>query len=677
MTIGTCYFPEHWPEERREEDVARMAEAGLEYVRLGEFAWGELEPACGEFRFGWLREVLDLLADEGLRAVLCTPTATPPKWLTDAHPEVLRERADGTVEGYGSRRHYCFNSDRYRAETRRIVTRMAAEFSAHEAVVGWQVDNEFGCHDTIRCYCADCGEAFREWLSGRYESVDALNEAWGTAFWSQRYPEISAVEPPGPTPSAHHPALSLAYARFASDSVRKYCDLQTEILREANSDWFVTHNLLGEFDDLDVHDLRENLDFLAWDSYPTGFVQTRDDPATPDELRAGDPDQLALQHALVRGTDDSFWVTEQQPGTINWSPYAPQPAEGAMALWAHHAVAHGAQAVLYFRWRACTQGQEQYHAGLLDHAGRPDRGLADAERAAAQLDELGEPAPPEARVALLHSYPNLWALSTQPQAPEFDYWSHVRTYFSALRARGATVDVIPPGGDFDDYKLLVAPTAYLATDALADRLAAFVRAGGHLLLTIRSGVKDPQNRVRPEPRPGPLAELAGSTVERHETLPEQLPREVRYGGEEFGLGEGADRSEEYGFRCWAEWLELDEAEPVGVYTGGEADGRPAIARNEVGDGSVTYVGVWPDAALADRVVADVLERTGVGFRDEPFPDGVRVVRRGERASVFNFSGDRYEIDFGNSEILLGSETVAPYSLVVLEGAGRPIRVEAV
>jgi beta-galactosidase len=326
MNVGVCYFPEHWPSERVPTDVEQMAEAGIEYVRMGEFAWSTLEPEPGEFEFGWLDRALDLVHDHGMSAVLCTPTATPPKWLVDEHPDVLQEGADDTPRHYGSRRHYCFNSETYREQTERIVTALVERFADNPTVVGWQTDNEYGVHGTLRCYCEDCSAAFRDWLRDRYGDIESLNEAWGTDFWSQHHTSFDEIAAPGHTPTDHHPSRLLDYYRFTSDRVRAYNGLQAELLREANDDWFVTHNFMSRFESLDTYDVCADIDFASWDSYPTGHVQVQREETTRDQLRGGDPDQVGFDHDLCRSAADApLWVMEQQPGEINWPPTPPSP----------------------------------------------------------------------------------------------------------------------------------------------------------------------------------------------------------------------------------------------------------------------------------------------------------------------------------------------------------------
>ncbi|ESP87074.1 beta-galactosidase [Candidatus Halobonum tyrrellensis] len=668
MNVGVCYFPEHWPAERAEADVERMAEAGIEYVRMGEFAWSRFEPEPGEFEFDWLERAVDLVGEYGMQAVLCTPTAAPPKWLVDEHPDILQAEADGTTRQYGGRRHYCFNSPTYRRETRRIVGALAERFADHPAVAGWQTDNEYGCHGTLRCYCDDCASAFRGWLRETYGDVETLNGRWGTAFWSQELNSFAQADPPRHTAADHHPSRLLDYYRFCSDSAVEYNRIQTRLLREADDDWFVTHNFMSHYGELDAYDVCADLDFASWDSYPTGHVQERREHVSEAEYRAGNPDNLGLDHDLYRSaTGEPFWVMEQQPGDINWPPYSPQPAAGAMRLWAQYAAAHGADVVSYFRWRRCLTGQEQYHAGLLERDGEPDAGYHDASDAAAEFDDIGGErdaddgeslAVPDADVALLHSYDDLWALGIEPMTPDFDYWLHVETYYAALRERSVGVDVVRPTADLSGYDAAVAPSLYLADDDLADALGSYVEGGGELLVGMRSGVKDPYNKLHDAPQPGPLATLVGATVDDHESVPDSLESGVVVDGERFDA------------RVWNEWLSPadDGAEVVARYDGGRADGEAAVVRNAVGEGAATYVGTWPGEELARTLVGDVLDRAGVETTD-PLPAGVRLANRGGLTWVANFSADPVPVDAPDGATWhVGDDAVDPYDVAVTDAA---------
>ncbi|WEL27938.1 beta-galactosidase [Haloferax volcanii] len=658
MTVGVCYFPEHWSRERWETDISQMAEAGIEYVRMGEFAWRRIEPERGTFDFAWLDEAVELIGKSGMKAVLCTPTATPPKWLVDEHPDVRQREQDGTPREWGSRRFTCFNSPTYRSETERIVSVLTDRYADNPHVAGWQTDNEFGCHETVTCYCEDCGEAFSEWLADRYESVADLNDAWGTTFWSQQYDDFESIDPPKPTPAANHPSRVLAYERFSNDSVAEYNRLHAALIREANDEWFVTHNFMGGFS-LDAFRLADDLDFLSWDSYPTGFVQDRQpDTPTVDELRAGNPDQVSMNHDLQRGAKGKpFWVMEQQPGDINWPPQSPQPADGAMRLWAHHAVAHGADAVVYFRWRRCRQGQEQYHAGLRRQDGSPDRGYREASTAADELFDLDSV---DASVALVHDYESLWATRSQPLSPDWDYWNHLRTYYDALRARGVQVDIVSPEATLERYDAVVAPTLYLVGDELSTALTDYVDSGGCLLLGARTGEKDPYNRLHESLAPGPLTALTGAQVARHETLPDHVETRLSYDGAT------------YEFRTWASWLAPEVGVPRGEYRTGEAAGNTAIVRNAAGDGSVTYCGCWPGDDLADALVTELLDAAGVEYT-ERFPDGVRVMERDGYTWALNFTSDPVTLTVPDSTgFLLGESTVDAFDTAVLDGSIRGV-----
>ena len=660
MQTGVCYFPEHWPRDEWETQVAEMAEAGIEYVRMAEFAWNRMEPEPGTYEFEWLEEAVELVGEQGMKAVLCTPTATPPKWLVDEYPGIRQERPDGTPLEFGSRRHYCFNSPEYWRESRRIIEEMAERFADDEHVAGWQTDNEYGCHGTVRCYCDDCTAAFRTWLREKYDSIDALNDAWGNAFWSQEYTSFAEIDVPGPTAAEHHPTRLLDYDRFASDSVVEYNRLHAEILRETNDDWFVTHNFMGDFDPLDSFDVSEDLDFVAWDNYPTLHSQQAADTPDPDSAasadiqRVGDPDVVGMNHALYRGVSDGpFWVMESQAGDIRAFPYSAEPAEGMVRLWTHQAAAHGCDVVSYFRWQRCRFGQEQYWGALNNYDGSPDRGLEEASEAAADFEELPDLDAPTGDVAMLVDYDSLWALDSEPHTPDYNYWAHLRAYYRALRSRGVTVDLVPTSRDLSDYAAVIAPSLHLVDDELGERLAGYAANGGELLLTVRTATKDEHDKLRDELAPGPLAEALGARVVQHESLSPGLETRTSYDGET------------YEYETWAEWLTVDDATVVGRHATGVAADEPAIVRNDHGDGHVTYAGVWPGAELADALTTALLDRADVQFGDR-LPENVRLTHRDGYTWVTNFRSDPVTIDFGDGSVVLGETTVPGRDLAVVD-----------
>jgi beta-galactosidase len=678
MEIATWYYPKTWPRDDWDRDLDRIADAGIDTLRTGVFYWSRVEPRRGEFDFDWLDDALDAYADRGIDAVLGTPTATPPKWLVDEHRDILQEDIDGTVRDFGSRRHYCFNSPTYRAETERIVERVAERYADHPAVVGWQVDNEFGCHGTVRCYCDDCTGAFRDWLRATYGDIETLNERWGTEFWSQRLNGFDAVEVPRPTLTFQHPTRMLDFYRFASESVAEYNRLQADVLRTANEDWFVTTNFMGDFDDLDPTGLVDDLDLVTWNSYPSIYAQRAGsgadapgdrDPAeldlTEPDLRAGNPAQIAMNHDWYRGLGDApFWIMEQQAGETVAATYAPEPGQGAIRLWAHHAAAHGADVVTYFRYRRELEGQEQYWSGLVERDGTPDRGFAEARQAADELDALPGDGldTPDASVAVLHDIENLWGLDIQPQAPDFDYWGHLRAYYGALKRFGLQVDLVPPDAALDDYAAVVAPTMYLLDESTADRLDRYVADGGELLVTIRSGEKTPDNQLREAKSPGPLSPTVGTVVDQHESVPPVAAPTIRYDGTAYECGR------------WVEWLDPDDATAVATHASGPADGTAAITRNARGDGHATYVGIWPDDDLALDLVDVLLDRAGVE-RCPRLPERVQVAHRDGLTWVTNFDDRPVSIDApADATWHLGDATLGSYGVAVLDAPPSAVSV---
>lgn len=354
MKLGVCYYPEHWPQDWWAEDARRMADMGLSVVRIAEFAWSRIEPEPGQFDWAWLDQAVETLHAAGLAVIMCTPTATPPKWLVDQLPDMVAINDRGQRRQFGSRRHYSFSHQGYRAECARITEAVAERYGQHPAVVAWQTDNEYGCHDTTISYCASAARRFRLWLKARYGSVEALNQAWGTVFWSQVYRSFDEVDPPHLTVTEANPSHRLDYNRFASDEVVSFNRLQVDILRERSPGRDMIHNFMGFYTEFDHFAVSQDLDIASWDSYPLGFLEqfwfSAEDKAR--YLRQGHPDVAAFHHDLYRGCGRGrWWVMEQQPGPVNWASFNPSPLPGMVRAWTWEAFAHGAEVVSYFRWR--------------------------------------------------------------------------------------------------------------------------------------------------------------------------------------------------------------------------------------------------------------------------------------------------------------------------------------
>ncbi len=647
MELGVCYYPEHWPEETWQPDAARMKALGINWVRIGEFAWSRIEPNPGEMRFAWLDRAIDTLGNAGLAVVLGTPTATPPKWLCDKRGDFYPVDAEGRVRGFGSRRHYCFNAPSYREETRRIVALLAERYGEHPAVQAWQTDNEYGCHGTVRCYCAHCRKAFQAWLRRKYGDIQALNEAWWNVFWSMELRDFSEVELPNLTVTEPNPSCVLDYYRFASDSVVAYNRLQVEIIRERSPGRPITHNAMIFFGDYDVYKLAEDLDFISWDNYPLGMLELA---PLPNELKAtflrvGHPDLIGFNHDLYYGVKEKpFWVMEQQPGQVNWAPSNPLPAPGAVRLWSHQAFAHGAEVVSYFRWRAANGAQELMHAGLNLHDGTPDRASAEVGRVRDELGQLEGVAGEGcwADMAILFDYENLWATELQPHAQGWSYWTLLGSYYGALRALGAEVAFTHPRRELKRFKVVFAPALHLVDEALAAHLGAFVEAGGTLVVGPRSGAKRLSGVVW-APAPGPLRELMGVRIDHVDALRPGLAPYVTF------------QDERYRYHTWAELLTPEGAEVLARYETDAYHGASAVTRHAVGAGRCYTVGPWGDEALHRALFAKIL--TEAGLRITPLPEGVRLKRRGARQLAMNFL---------STEVEWAGETLKPWDARWLE-----------
>ena len=612
--LGTCYYPEHWPEEIWVEDARRMAELGLTWVRIGEFAWSRIEPSEGKFDWEWLDRAVDVLANAGLKIIMGTPTATPPKWILNKHPDMIALDEKGIPRGFGSRRHYCFSHQGYRRECVRIVEKMAERYGSHPAVQSWQTDNEYGCHDTTISYSQSAREEFRNWLSQKYQSPDALNKAWGNVFWSMEYSEFSDVDLPNLTVTEPNPSHVMDFRRFASDQLVSFNKLQADVIRKY-SDAPLVHNYMGKTTDFDHFDVGADLDIASWDSYPIGFLEmisSENDAFKAEYLQQGDPDFQAFHHDLYRSVGNGrLWVMEQQPGPVNWASYNPSPLDGMVRLWSLEAIAHGAESVNYFRWRQAPFAQEQMHAGLL----RPDsveaRGMIEARQVKADLTDIGEVTQLQAPVALIFDYPSQWATDTQPQGANFYYFNLVYQAYQVLRSLGVDVDVISKDQDLDGYKIAIVPSLFTLDDAFKARLDNF---DGVVLAGPRFNSKTADFQI-----PANLApdiDHLDLKVSRLETLREGIQRDLLTGG--------------YA-HSWIEELETSE-----IVLERTSDGNAVLVQKD----NWYYLGAWLDEDAYKRIISSILESAGVSY--EELPRGVRKRETKEHTFVWNYSTQSHE-----------------------------------
>ena len=580
MQLGVCYYPEHWPEDRWPTDAAMMREAGITRVRIAEFAWSRIEPEPGRFDWSWLDRAVEILAAEGLGIIMCTPTATPPKWLVDAMPDMVALGPDGRQRGFGSRRHYCFSHPGYREQCQRITRAVAERYGDHEAVAAWQTDNEYGCHDTVQSFSVAAREAFRDWLQRRYSTVENLNEAWGNVFWSMEYRTFDEIELPNLTVTEANPAHWLAFRRFSSDQVVSFNRLQVDILREHSTGRDILHNAMGFYTGYDHFDLAGDLDCLGWDSYPLGFLEMfRFSEA--DKLRfarTGHPDIAAFHHDLYRGCarDERWCVLEQQPGPVNWARHNPAPLPGMVALWTAEAAAHGAELVSYFRWRQAPFAQEQMHAGLLRPDGAPAPALGEIDGILKRLPPPDLTGPRARHAAIVFDYQAEWMTQIQPQGEGLSALWAAFSCYEALRELGLNVDFVKSGADLSRYALAVLPCLPIVSD---EALAALVSFPGQIVVGPRTGSRTEDFRIPDTLAPGPLTAALGLTVTKSETLRPALTHS----------GDGWEI---------ARWLDHVEGDAAVDYVAD--DGTPASFRH----GNARYCATWPEGNVIRRILED-------------------------------------------------------------------------
>ena len=590
LNLGVCYYPEHWNRNLWAQDLDRMLDAGIGTVRIGEFAWSILEPKEGEFSFGFFDDFLNLAQEKGMKVIFGTPSATPPAWLTNKYPEVLNARIDGALYRHGMRRHYNYNSSKYQELTARIVERIAAHYGSRECIIGWQIDNELNC-ETNEFYSERDTIAFRSFLQERYQTLEALNEAWGTVVWSQTYTDWDEIFVPRLTiHDSTNPHQMLDYVRFVSESAIRWCRMQSEILRRyIKPGDFITTN--GMFERLDNHRMMdEALDVYTYDSYPNFAFCLGRDPKHSGGLN----DRSWSEHLTrVRSICPHFGIMEQQSGANGWNTRmeAPAPKPGQMLLWVMQSIAHGADYVGFFRWRTAAMGTEIYWHGILDYDNRDNRKLAEVKKISRRIRAIGETvgAQYQAKIALVRDYDNIWDAEIDVWHRRLAWESEAEIYHAATMSHTPLdyvqlTDETEPE-ELSGYDLLLYPHPLILTPKRADVLKEYVRRGGTLILGARTGQKDERGQCPMTAMPGLLASLTGTQVEEFTFVgPADDPQTMLWGEEQVPtgifsdvLGIGSMRNE-------------PAARVLACYQQDYYAGKPALAERTVGSGRVLHFG---------------------------------------------------------------------------------------
>ncbi len=630
MTAGVCYYPEHWPKEMWRDDLRRIREAGISVIRIAEFAWTIFEPVEGTFSFDFFDEFLAVAEEEGIKVIFGTPSATPPAWLTEKYPEVLNARKDGVLLRHGGRRHYNYNSPVYRKLTARIVEQLARHYGQHPCLVGWQIDNELNC-ETSEFYSEADHAAFRSFLKEKYGTLDALNAAWGTVFWSETYTDWEQLHCPRPViNNGDNPHLMLDYRRFVSASCLTFAGMQAEIIRKYKKPGdFITTN--GLFGDMDNHKLQQDsLDIYTYDSYPNFAFEIDRDPKHSKDLN----DRKWTRNLTeTRSVCPHFGIMEQQSGGGGWTSRmemsAPRP--GQLTLWAMQSVAQGADFISFFRWRTCAFGTEMYWHGILDYDGRDNRKLAEVKDFISKMKTLDPVCGAEnaAGFALLKDYDNIFDSET-------DIWhrriasASEKEIFAASELNHTPYNIVymkeeTELAELAAYKVLVYPHPFIMSEKRAEVLKQYVANGGTLIVGCRSGLKDMNGKCVMLPQPGLLQELTGTDVRDFTyTSPNEDDIYALWNGEKLMTPVFNDVL-----------TPLPGTEVLAAYGNGYYKGEAALTRHAYGKGQVLHLG----STFTREGFARILDYAGVL---EPFreivtaPEDVEVVLREKDGQRFLF-----------------------------------------
>ncbi|GAB3798409.1 beta-galactosidase [Humibacter antri] len=650
FAFGGDYNPEQWGRETWLEDVALMRRAGVNLVTLGVFAWASLEPEPGVFTFEWMDDVMDLLHEAGIAVDLATPTMAPPVWLSKRFPETLPVMADGETFGFGNRLHYDPSSPAYR-ERAAIITRALAErYSGHPALAMWHISNEYG----PTAYNEQSSVAFRAWLQRRYGSLDALNEAWYTRFWSQRYTAWDQVDVPAVPRSWMNPARQLDFKRFVSDALLECFEAERDIVREFRDDIPIVTNFMRFYRNVDYWAWAKQQDAVALDIYPN--------PGEVDSWVAA-----AFNFDLMRSLKGEPWVLmEQAASAVSQWKVNNAKRPGLMRSGSFQAIAHGSDSVLYFQWRASRGGQERFHSAMLPHSGTGSRTWLEVERLGHELplieSALGTTS--HADIAVLFDWDAWWALTETHGLPrnDFDYPQLVLDHYRPLLEAHHAVDVVSFDSDLSGYRMIVVPNAYLVTDRFVEALTRFVEAGGRVVCSFFSGVVDESNNVRQPAYPGGLRDLIGGYIDEYWPARD---------GESFGVRFG-DRDFVTTADWWQDSLHAESASVRAVYTTGLLEGRAAVLENAVGDGLVVYVGTRLEASALASLLTGEAARSGIVPLVPDAPADVEVTVRESEDARFLFALNHSETDaatvslpFAGRDLLTGGAVVDALTLTPL------------
>ena len=649
------YYPEHWPEEQWERDFKNIAELGFEGVHMGEFAWAQLEPEEGRYRFEWLDHAIGLADKYQLKVILCTSTATPPVWLSRKYPEILIKHENGNYSDHGARQHASFASPKYRELALKTIEELAKRYGSDSRVIGWQLDNEPSVQFD---YNPAAVMQFRSFLQDKYQTISALNQAWGTAFWSQVYNSFDQINIPLMKQQFMNHHQILDYLRFAAQQTASFLDMQSLCLKKhITTQQFVTTNYIPNYEEGHIG-LCKELDFHSYTRY---MVFGENKGLGRKGFRVGEPLRIAYANDFFRPIDNLYGVMELQPGQVNWGSINSQPLPGAVRLWLWSVFSGGSQFVCSYRYRQPLFGTEQYHSGIVGTDGVSlSSGGEEFLSYMQELDQLRRQYSKKrgrldypARAAILYNHENAWSIQNQKQNQHWDTQKHILSYYSALKSFGSKVDIITESADFNHYPLIVVPACQMIDDRLVERWKKYAEAGGQLVLTCRSGHKNRNGALFEAKFGEKLNLLSGAEMLFYDLLPPEAADSVCMG------------TESYAWYTWGEVFEPAPGTEVWArYQGDYYSGKAAVLHNNLGKGGVTYVGVDSrDAELEKAVLSKLYDRQGLSHLD--LPPGVVVEYRDNFGIAMNYSNKTYEFPLpSQAEILIGDKQIETADVLV-------------
>ncbi len=662
MIFGSYYYPEQWDESQWERDIKKMADMGFEFTHFAEFAWGCLEPENGKYDFSWLDKSVVLAEKYGLKVIMCTPSPTPPAWLTEKHPDVLIVNDLGITIQHGTRQHASWSSDIYRQYVKRIVTELAKRYGKNETVIGWQIDNEpshYGVYD----YSANAQQKYRVWLRNKYNLIENLNATWGNAFWSQSYNDFEQIRIPNQRelPGKANPHAILDFQRFCADEVASFVNEQNDLLRQyIDKKQWVTTNTMPNHHPVDPY----RMDHLDFHSYTRYLVTGVDNGHGDQGFRMGSSYVLGFNNDTYRNYPGKIYgVMELQPGQVNWGNYNPQTYPGGIRLWLYHVFAGGSKFVCNYRFRQPLKGSEQYHYGMIQTDGvTPNVGgeeyiqtMEEMKLIRSNFDKkIRTPEQVKRRkTAILYGIDNDWEMLFQPQTFQWSTQQHILRYYKPLKSFGAPVEIIDESSDFKEYPVLIVPAYQLLDENLVSRWKTYVEQGGHLVLTCRTGQKNREGHLWEKRFAQPIYDLIGASSLVFDHLPPDKWSKVNLDDQEFS------------WNNWGDVLTPTENTDIwATYADQFYKGKAAVLHKKTKKGSVTYVGLdSDDGKLEKAVLRKLYKQVGIDILD--LPDGVTVEWRDGFYVGLNYTSENYTMQLPpEAEILIGEPVLSPAGVIV-------------